>query len=204
MSHAEISQSFLEVLEQRHSVRSYSPEKLSIPMIERLLHLAVRAPTALHEETWSFAIVQDMELLKHISDLAKPRFYVEAHLAHLTRHSHAVDIFANPEFNIFYNAGTLILICTRTTAGPFASADCWLAAENLMLAAQALGLGSCVIGSALSTLNEPQQKLEIGIPSDVSVVVPIIVGVPAEPGQPTTRKAPHILAWRQEADKGGR
>jgi hypothetical protein len=43
-------------------------------------------------------------------------------------------------------------------------ADCWLAPENLMLAACAKGLGACVIGLAVSALSTPEWKAELKIP----------------------------------------
>lgn len=48
-------------------------------------------------------------------------------------------------------------------------ADCWLAAENLMLSACALGLGTCCIGSAIPALNSPEAKSELGISADVEL-----------------------------------
>ena len=58
----------------------------------------------------------------------------------------------DPGFSPFYGAGTLIVIYGRSK-GPLVTADCWLAAENLMLAACALGLGTCVIGAAVDAFN---------------------------------------------------
>ena len=119
----------------------------------------------------------------------------EVHRAHLDRGDHALDMFERPDFNIFYNAGTLIVICAKAT-GLFVVADCWLAAQNLMLAAYAMGLGTCVIGSAVSGLNTPQIKDELGIPFEVSAIAPIIVGVPADASPANPRKEPRILAWK--------
>jgi nitroreductase len=50
---------------------------------------------------------------------------------------------------VFYDA--LIVIGARRR-GPVVVADCWLAAENLMLAVCALGPGTCCIGSAVPAL----------------------------------------------------
>jgi nitroreductase len=105
-----------------------------------------------------------------------------------------LDVFASQEFNIFYDAGTLVVICAKPM-GPFVAADCWLAAENLMLAACAMGLGTCVIGSAVPALNTPAVKAELGIPAEYSAVAPIIVGGPSGETRPTARREPEILAW---------
>lgn len=179
---------------KRRSVRDFTPERLTPPTVERLLNAAVRAPTAMHLEPWGFIVVQDTALLRHISDRAKALFAAEVRREHLDRGGHDLDVFESPEFNLFYNAGTLIVVCA-TQRTPFADADCWLAAENLMLAAAAMGLGSCVIGSAVEGLNTPDIRADIGLPEGMHAVAPIIVGVPAEEGPTTPRKPPRILNW---------
>jgi nitroreductase len=106
-----------------------------------------------------------------------------------------MNIFAEPDFNVFYNAGTLILLCGLTDA-PFVFADCWLATENILLAAYAAGLGSCLIGVAVPALNEEQCRRELNIPESHTVVAPIIVGVPNGEGPPRTPKEPRVLHWQ--------
>ena len=184
-----------ETILARRSVRAYAPDKLDRNTIQTLLASAVRAPTAMHEEPWAFVVVQNRQVLKQLSDRAKPLFIERLHRSHPTG-GHAIDTFANPDFNIFHNAGTLIVICAKPS-GPFVEADCWLAAENLMLAACAIGLGSCVIGSCVAALNLPEVKAELGIPAEFNVVAPIIVGVPSGETAATSRKEPLILAWKQ-------
>jgi nitroreductase len=194
MVQQEALSSLVDVIFERRSVRSYKPDKIDRATLSSLLASAVRAPTAMHEEPWAFVIVQDTSLLKRLSDRAKEMLAEEAH-HHADRGGHALDFFASPEFNLFYNAGTLIVICGKT-AGPFVAADCWLAAESLMLTATSMGLGTCVIGSALLALNAPEWKAELGIPAELSAIAPIIVGRPSDDGAPTSRKEPRILSWR--------
>jgi nitroreductase len=131
-------------------------------------------------------------LNKRLSDRAKAEFVREAHHLPQDQASHAGALIAQPDFNIFYNANTLITICAQGT-GPFVTADCWLAAQNLMLAARAEGLGTCVIGFAMAALNTPESKRELNIPGDMMAVAPIIVGVPHGDTPATSRKAPRIL-----------
>jgi len=187
--------SVLDAIYGRRSVRSYAPERLDRATILALLGAAVRAPTAVHTEPWAFVVLQDLTTLKHLSDRAKPLFVGEAHRAHLDPGGHLLDVFASPEFNIFYNAATLIVICAKPM-GPFVVADCWLAAENLMLAACAMGLGTCVIGSAVPALNSSEVKAELGIPAEFLAVAPIIVGRPGDDATPTARKEPRVLTWK--------
>ena len=194
--------SALDAIFMRRSVRAYTPQKLDESTIRSLLDAAVQAPTAMHTEPWAFVVVQDDAMLKRLSDRAKERWakdaahYRDLHAAvHATTASALAERFASPDFCVFYDASTLIVICARPM-GPFVAADCWLAAENLILAACALGLGSCCIGSAIPALNSPDVKSELGIPADVEAVAPIVVGVPSGPGTEVPRKDPHVLYWK--------
>jgi nitroreductase len=181
-------------------VRSYTGQRPDRDTVQALLDAAVQAPTAMHAEPWAFAIVQNAAMLKRISDAAKAQWLAtlgperELHATgEAAMRSHFAQELANPDFSVFYDAGTLIVICAKP--GPFSTADCWLAAENLMLAASALGLGTCCIGSAVGALNTPEIKGALGIPADVTAVAPIIVGVPRQAPGPDARRSPEILGW---------
>lgn len=188
-----------EAILARRSVRRYTPQALNESTVRLLLEAAVHAPTAFREEPWAFTVIQDKAVLRRLSDRAKPLFLHELRRAGLGR-SERLDEYADPDFNIFYNAGTLVVICANAM-GPFAAADCWLAAENLMLAACAMELGSCVIGSALPALNMAAIKNELGIPEKLSAIAPIILGYPAEEPLPSTRREPVILAARTPVEQ---
>jgi len=192
----------LEAIHGRRSVRDFAPTPIDRSTIDTLLQAAVAAPTAVHEEPWLFAVVQDPAGLARISDKAKalwrqqiaagassPRgAAAESDLAALAKR------LSDPKFSIFYNAGTLIVIAAKPL-GPFVAADCWLAAENVMLAAYGLGLGTCCIGFALGALNTPQMKMDLRLPDDATVVAAIIVGHPASRPAPVPRKPPQIASW---------
>ncbi len=96
-----------------------------------------------------------------------------------------------PEFHIFYHAPVLVLI-SAIAAAPWFVEDCSLAAENLMLAAHAAGLGTCWIGFAQSFLNTPNGKAILGIPESWAPVAPIIVGRPKGDLKPVPRNPPTI------------
>lgn len=183
-----------EAILARRSVRSYTGEPLSHTTIQTLLEAAVHAPTAMHEEPWAFAVMQNREILEQASDLARPLFLEKLHRSRPAGAT-APSAASAQDADLFHGAGTLIVICSKI-AGPFVEADCWLAAQNLMLAACATGLGSCVIGSALEALNAPEMKLKFGIPDEYRAIAPIAVGVPLGETAATPRKEPLVLAWR--------
>jgi nitroreductase len=185
--------SAVDAIYARRSVRAYSPKPVAPAVVRRLLDAAVRAPTAVHEEPWCFVVIQDRGLLRRLSDRAKellPKLEGRIRL-----HDGGVHHFETPE-NVFYDAGTLIVICGKPL-GPFVVADCWLAAENVLLAARAMGLGTCVIGLSVAALNTPEWKAELKIPEELTVYAPIIVGTPAGATPAVARREPTVLSWRK-------
>ena len=190
----EVSMSGMDAIYHRRSVRDYAPGKINQTVIRSLLDAAVHAPTAMHEEPWSFVVIQDRKLLDRLSESAKKKVYSEAQGSTSDQAKHTLQVVDKPDFHVFYNAGTLIVIYSKLE-GPFVVADCWLAAENLLLAACAQGYGTCVIGFAVSTLNTPEWKAELKIPAGMTAVAPVIVGVAAGETPPVPRKPAEILTW---------
>ncbi|HPX89353.1 MAG TPA: nitroreductase family protein [Methylophilaceae bacterium] len=187
-----VDMNIFETILARRSVRQYKARVVDQALLRTLLEAAVRAPTAMHQEPWGFIIVQDKKLLHQLSAIAKPIFLeqIKQRSLHTTQ---KFEGFNQADFNIFYNANTLVLICGKA-AVPFVEADCWLAAENLMLAACAMGLGTCIIASALPAFSIAKVRSMLAIPADYTVVVPIIVGYPDDEITQSKRNNPLILA----------
>jgi nitroreductase len=182
----------LEAIEARRAVRTYSPRMVDEATIRSLLRAAVHAPTALNEQLWVFAVVQDAKQLRRWSDRAKGILLDQVSSDPKTRRYN--PHFVDPRFNIFYDASTLIVIGSRERQ-TYTDADCWLAAQNLMLAACEVGLGSCPIGFAIPLLNTPAVKEELRFPEGAVAVAPIIVGYPIAAPPAVPRADPVILSW---------
>jgi nitroreductase len=182
----------LEVIYGRRSVRSYLPQDLTAAQVHALLDAAVQAPSALDAQPWTFAVVQNRETLRAWSDRAKVLLLARAR-THPGGERYA-DLLRDRSFNIFHDAGTLIVICGPSD-DPFATADCWLAAQNVQLAARALGLGTCCIGFALPLLQQESVRAELAIPLEQVALAALIAGVPRAEPAPVPRDAPVILSW---------
>lgn len=187
-----VDMNIFETILARRSVRQYKARVVDQALLRTLLEAAVRAPTAMHQEPWGFIIVQDKKLLHQLSAIAKPIFLEQIKQRSLHT-AQKFEGFNQADFNIFYNANTLLLICGKA-AVPFVEADCWLAAENLMLAACAMGLGTCIIASALPAFSIAKVRSMLAIPADYTVVAPIIVGYPDDEITQSKRNNPLILA----------
>lgn len=185
----------IDALYNRRAVRNYLPKEVDSEIINQLLEAATHAPSALHEESRGFVVIQNKILLNRISESAKLLTMDNKKKKIDLQKEHVLQVLQQKEFNVFYNAHTLIVIYSLFK-GDFVGADCWLAAENLMLAALTYGLASCVIGFAVPALNLPEWKKEFGIPKKMTAVVPIILGWPSEPTLATSHNPPLILNWK--------
>ena len=200
--HLERPLSALDAIYTRRSVRKFTGDRLDDATVRALIDAAVQAPNAQLEQPWLFAVVQDRTLLRNLSDLAKT-LWTSAPALRAALHGHDMSVppaaiaarVADPGFDIFYGAPVLIVICARRP-DEFVTAACWLAAENLMLAACALGLGSCCIGGAIPALRTPEGRRLLGLPDDVTAIAPIVLGVGAGEVEPVPRRDPEILCWR--------
>ena len=81
MQETQVEMTIFEAILARRCVRNYTEQVVDLGAIHILLEAAIHGPTALHEEPWTFAIIRDKELLKDISDYAKPLFAGELQIA---------------------------------------------------------------------------------------------------------------------------
>lgn len=173
----------------RRAVREFTPEPIERATVLRLIDAAVQAPSAVNEQPWSFAVVQDRALLARISNESKAHI-LRAPPKDVGTHNFE-KILRDPNFDIFYRAPVLIIISSRA-ANQWAVENCALAAENLMLAACAEGLGTCWIGFAQAWLGTDAGKAALGLSPACLPVAPLVVGHPKSPPPPVPRKSPEI------------
>ncbi|MDR3418451.1 MAG: nitroreductase [Nevskia sp.] len=178
-----------EAIYTRRAVREFTEEAVAEPILRQLIDAAVQAPSAVNQQPWSFCVVRDKALLARIAQQSKAHM-LAATPAGLLSH-HFQEILNDPKFDIFYHAPALILI-SSVTESPWTVENCALAAQNLMLAARAAGLGTCWIGFAQMWLRTPEGKAALGLPPAYVPVAPIIVGHPKSTTPPVPRKEPEI------------
>jgi nitroreductase len=183
----------MEAIKARRSVRAYKPDAVVREKIEKILDAAVNAPTGMNQQPWAFGVIQDKAVLHDYSEATKA--FLLSKIDEWTWLAGYADYFANPEYSVFYQAPALIVIYAKNPT-PLAQTDCTLAAENLMLAARDLGLGSCWIGFSTWVLDSPDVKKQMGVPEDYKVVAPIIVGYPAGDIPAPEKNPPEVMYWK--------
>lgn len=187
----------MEAIYQRRAVRKYRDQAVDADTVQKLLAAAAQAPSALNLQPWVFAVLHGHRLLRGYSERAKCHL-VATYPATFEVHLRS-ELYEDPNYDLFHGADTLIVI--YAVAGRLhPNEECCLAAENLMLAAHALGLGTCPIGFARPWLDLPETKRELEVPEQYTAVFPVVVGYPAEAVAPTPRDPPNVVCWKWEAE----
>ncbi len=182
----------MDAIYTRHSVRSYAETPVERTAIEQLLQAAVQAPSAMNSQPWAFGVIQGAERLRDYSRRAKDHLLsMREQLPWLAGY---LPILENPDYNLFYGAPALVVIYARPE-GPAPQGDCCLAAENVMLAACDMGLGTCWIGFAGLYFNLDEVKQALGVPVDYTAIAPLIVGYPQGDIDAAEKKPPEMLFW---------
>jgi len=181
----------LQAIRERRAVRDFTPQSVSQAELRELASAASWAPSAMNDQPWRFTVVTDRALLDEVSIRAKA--WMLANMPQLRQAGHFRDLFADPNFHLFYHAPALIVISAPATER-WATEDCALAAQNLMLAAVNLGLGTCWIGFAQGWLTSQEGRELLNLAPDKVVLAPIVVGHPkARP--PAMPRKEIALSW---------
>jgi len=150
-----------EAIKERRSTRSYTDEKVSEEDVERLIEAARWAPSAGNIQPWEFVIVKEAETKRKLSDAALNQTFIEKApvvivvCADVTRSSRG------------YGSRGEHLYCIQDTAA---------ATENILLAAQHLGLATCWVGA----FRENEVAKAVKAPMNLKPVAIVSVGHPAE------------------------
>ena len=178
----------LEAILTRRSTRNYRPDPVEEEKLEKILDAARQAPSGGNNQTSHFLVIRNREVIGKLIEMTETAF-AKMEIAEDTYASlkHAIAASKKGGYVFCYNAPVLIVVANRKDYGNN-MADCACALENMMVAANALDLGSCWINQ-LKWLNEEPGIVEylrgFGMKEDERVYGAIIVGYPAtETGLP--------------------
>lgn len=178
----------LAAIHGRRTIRRYRAEPVDRALLERVLWAAVQAPTppVSGASAWKVCVIEGADRLEAYGARAK-----EYARANLPRGQHG-SWAERPEFKVFWNAPAVVLFCARAS-NPEAPFDCCRAAQNLLVAAHACGLGTCWVGAPLPWLRAPGVAEELHLPSGFSVAAAVLVGHPDEQPVGEPRPPPEVL-----------
>ncbi|QLH08268.1 nitroreductase family protein [Candidatus Nitrosotenuis sp. DW1] len=161
--------SFFDLISLRHSVRAFKEQKISDEVVEKILTAATKASSAGNLQSYQIFVITKKE--------DKKRLAVAAH-----------------EQNFIENASVVFVFCADpvTSAGEYGKRgedlyciqDATIACTYAQLAAHSLGFSSIWVGSFI----EEQVARILNLPSGIRAIAMLVVGIPAEKPQITTRR----------------
>lgn len=172
----------LEAILTRRSTRNYKPEPVEREKLERILDAARQAPSGGNNQTNHFLVIQNREVLKKLIGMVEAAFSrMDADENTYPSLRHAIEVSKKGGYVFCYNAPVLIAVANRRDYGNN-MADCACAIENMMVAANALDLGSCWINQ-LRWLNENEALVEylrsLGMKKNERIYGAVIIGYPS-------------------------
>jgi len=139
---------FIKLIKERRSIRRYTDRPIEKRMLEEIVDCGRLAPSAKNIQPWHFIVVTDKEKLSKIAELVPWGYFIK-------------------------DSGACVVVCGEKGVKRFRE-DCCLAAENIMLAAKALGIGSCYVAALEKDVGGVKDLLKI--PENIEIVCFISLG----------------------------
>jgi nitroreductase len=168
MIHVTYHNDVLTCIRRRRSTRSFTSEQISPEQLDALLDAAVWAPSGSNNQSWLFTAVQKHDVLLRLNEVVREAFLHWTPDDDYPGKQGIKERVKNDGYNFYYNSPTLIVASNKPNYQN-AMADCALAMQNIFLAAESIGLGSCYINQLFWLRNEAAVRdylSELGIPKE--------------------------------------
>lgn len=185
-----ITNETLKVIKQRRSIRAFKNEQVKEEELQAVLEAGLYAPNA-GDQAWHFTVVLNKELLDRLNHTAKEAAK-QLGIEHLKR------LGNNEEFNCLYGAPVLVIVSGDEQSFVPLEADCAAAAQNLLLAAESIGLGSCWIFFVLLAFNSPigtELQKELKIPEGYKPYYSAVLGYKEQEVVDVPDRKPNLITY---------
>ena len=132
------STAVIDNMMSRRSIRNYKQQAVPREVLNRIMECGITAPNGQNKQSWEVRVVENPDLQSEIKALM-------------------ATVGGERAAGCFYNAPVWVFIA-RDKGYDFSAYDCGLMAENMMLAANALGVGSVCLGSPVRFILDSPQK----------------------------------------------
>ncbi|MBI4958317.1 MAG: nitroreductase family protein [Desulfovibrio sp.] len=202
----------VRLMRSRRSVRSYSDAPVPMALLEDLVRIGVTAPSGTNSQKWAFTLLESREAvvdfatdvarffkglnrmaanpaIRLVTSLCGYKALAEYHREHYPSVVRALREWEEEGVDrLFHGAPAAMVVSSRPGASCPAE-DALLATQNILLGAHALGLGTCLIGYAVSAMeHDGRIGRALGIPKGEKVYAVIAVGYPKIAYARTTRR----------------
>jgi nitroreductase len=158
----------IENMMARRSIRKYLDKPVEHAKLEQIAICGINAPSGSNRQPWEICIVEDYAFIQGLTDIYKK--------------ANPEQVKRDPNFkNMFRNAPNLICVATPKDRGQL---DAGMLGENMMLAAQSLGLGTCCLGGPVRFLKANEEAKpyldRLGFSEGYELLYILAIGYPDE------------------------
>ncbi len=194
----------VRLMRSRRSCRNYREDVVPRTWLEDLVKIGTTAPSGSNSQKWTFTVLATREevaalgagmasFFKRLNRLAQSRLarlysfllggdelgnYYRRHYASVRQ---GLIAWEEDGRDILFHGATAAIIIGSRPGGSCPKEDALMAAQNILLAAHAMGLGTCMIGYAVEALNRDAKLKElVAMPADEGIHAVVVLGYPAE------------------------
>lgn len=213
------------VILKRRSIRIFQKKQVPEFMIKRILEAARFAPSAGNCQPWKFVVIRDPEIIGGITQTVVKtcklfkglidyrlnqsrwrRIFANLNIRLRPNDLHpvpfgAVSLIADGQLGLFHDAPTVIVIFQDVRGIGNPSFDCGIAAQNLVLAAHSMGLGTCYVGFSKMAFENSKWKKRFQISYPYKFVTSLSVGFPVGNPDGMVPRSTHPVDWYEEGKK---
>lgn len=170
-SAGDLNNKVIETIMQRRSIRQYTNKPVEREKLQLVAECGINAPSAMNRQKWAVRIVDDPKYINGATEVLKKKM--------------PEMVARDKSFrNMFRNAPAIICVGIEAKEDEYSKVDAGLMGENMMLAAQSLGLGTCCLGMAASQLNTIPELKEyydkLNLPEGYRLIYVLAIGYPDE------------------------
>ncbi len=175
------------------SVREFKPDPIPKDKLETILEAASKAASGSNTQPWEFVLVLDPKVKAQLTEPMLRTWMQRLGASGMSGrmkqvYNDATEMLRNTE-----KVPAIIYCCLDTSKASKSEevrySSIYPAVQNLMLAAHALGVSSCLtVHGSTSTRGEPEVKKILGIPDHVKIACLVYLGYPAGKHGPPKRK----------------
>jgi nitroreductase len=200
-----------EAMFTQRAIRYWQDRPVPRELLEKVVTAASKAPSGSNSQPWVFVIADTSDTrekigaaMRAVFEAAEPlQQMIEAGSKSESRTERLMLKGARAFFSELHKAPAIIIPCLYQLSSPTrdpttltAGSSIYLAVQNLLLAARALGLGTVM--TTANAMIEPALREVLGLPTDAHPVALIPIGYPDANFGPTTRKpVGEILRWNR-------
>ncbi len=154
----------LEAIYKRRSIREYQEDVVSLDSLHEIVQAGTWAPSGLNNQPWRFVIVQDQDIRESLAELT--------HYGHIIKAAPALIV-------VFLDVDSMYdEVKDHQAAGA--------CIQNMLLAAEALGLGAVWLGQIL--INKKKVNFVLELAENYDLMAVIAIGYPLHRNQKSKRK----------------